>query len=133
MSRLQNDSKLSKSIFTFSKFPVPIFLIFLMLSTLSNVTFAQVEVEPWGNMAGIRVGGQLIPFETKLSLVSNNWSVIKSTGQERQQPKYRRDGNKQTITTKIDSVSFIETIEDSKQGTANVNVSVFSNGVVKND
>ena len=133
MSRLQNDNKLSESIFTFSKYQTHIFLICLILPAISNVTFAQAEVEPWGNMIGIRVGGQLIPFETKLSLVSNSWSVIKSTAQERQQPKYKRDGNKQIITTKIDNVSLIETIEDSKEGIANVNVAVSSKGVIKND
>src|SRR6185312_16232891 len=133
MSRLQNDSKLSKSIFIFSKCLTHIFLICLVLSAAGNITFAQVEVEPWGNIAGIRISGQLIPFETNLSLVNNNWSVIKATAQEHQKPKYMRDGNKQIITTKLDSVSFTETIEDSKEGTANVNVAISSNSIVKND
>jgi len=59
--------------------------------------------------------------------------LIKSTAQEQQRPKYIRDGNKQSITTKIDSINFVETVEDSKEGTANVNVFVSSNGVVKKD
>jgi len=133
MSRLQNNSKLSKSNFSFSSYLLHICLISVVILVISNVVFAQAEVEPWGNMTGIRVGGQLIPFETNLSLVSTNWSVIKSTGQERQQPKYERDDNKQIIRTKIDSVNFIETIEDSKEGTANVNVKLLSNSVIKKD
>jgi hypothetical protein len=131
MSRLQNGSKRSKSTFSFSKYVLHIFLTCLVLPATNNVTFAQVEVEPWGNIAGIRINGQLIPLETNLSLVDNN--LTKSTAQERQQPKYTRDGNKQIITTKIGSVSFIETIEDGREGTANVNVAVSSNGVVKKD
>ena len=133
MSRLQNNSKLSKSNFSFSSYLLHVCLISVGILVISNVVFAQAEVEPWGNMAGIRVDGQLIPFETNLSLVSNNWSVIKSTAQERQQPKYMRDGNKQIVTTKIDSINFIETVADTKEGLANINVAVSSNGVVKND
>jgi len=134
MSTLRNDKRIPQSIFYFSKYPARIFLVFLaMLSAFSNVVFAQTEVEPWGNITGMRIGGQLIPFETNLSLVNNNWSAIKSTAQERQRPKYMRDDNKQIITTKIDSVNFIETIEDDKEGTVNINVAVSSNGVVKKD
>ena len=81
----------------------------------------------------MRIGGQLIPFESNLSVVENNWSSIKSTAQEHQRPKYMRDGNKQIVTTKIDSVSFTETIEDNKEGTANINVAVSSNTVIKKD
>ncbi len=134
MNTLPYDKRIPKSIFYFSKYPGHSFLVFsLMLLAVSNAAFAQSEVEPWANMAGIRVSGQLIPFETDLSLVSNNWSVIKSTAQERQQPKYLRDGNKQIVTTKIDSVNFIETIEDSKAGIANINVAASSNTVIEKD
>ena len=133
MSRLQNNSKLSKSNFSFSSYLLHVCLISVVILVISNVVFAQAEVEPWGNMAGIRVEGQLIPFETNLSLVSNNWSVIKSTAQERQRPTYMLNGSKQIFTTKIDSVNFIETIEDSKDGTAKINVVVSSNGVIKKD
>src|ERR1019366_6004233 len=102
-----------------------LFLIgFILLAAFNNAGFAQTEVEPWGNITGMRIGGQLIPFESNLSVVENNWSVIKSTAQEHQRPKYMRDGNKQIITTKIDSVNFTETIEDSKDGTAKVDVAV---------
>jgi hypothetical protein len=100
---------------------------------VGNMAYAQTKAEPWSNIKGIRIGGQLIPFETNFSLVNNNWSVIKATAQEHQKPKYIRDGNKQIVTTKIDSVSFIETIEDGQDGMANVNVAVSSNSVVKND
>ena len=134
MNTLRYDKEIPKSSFCFSKYSVPIFLVFLLtILIFVNKVMAQSEVEPWGNMAGIRVGGQLIPFETNLSLVSNNWSVIKSTAQERQQPKYMRDGNKQIVTTKIDSINFIETVADTKEGLANINVAVSSGGVIKSD
>jgi hypothetical protein len=123
-------SKLSVSFFKYLSF---LFFISYFLLRVGNMAYAQTEAEPWSNIKGIRIGGQLIPFETNFSLVNNNWSVIKATAQEHQKPKYIRDGNKQIVTTKIDSVSFIETIEDGQEGMANVNVAVSSNSVVKND
>jgi hypothetical protein len=134
MSTLKYDSKLSKSLVTFLKYPVSLFLIcFLLFFLFNNVAYSQAEVEPWGNITGMRISGQLIPFESNLSVVENNWSSIKSTAQEHQRPKYMRDGYKQIVTTKIDSVSFTETIEDNKEGTANINVAVSSNTVIKKD
>ena len=132
MSTLKYDSKLSKSLVTFLKYPISLFLIcFILFFLFNNIAYSQAEVEPWGNITGLRVGGQLIPFESNLSVVDTN--LIKSTAQEHQRPKYIRDGNKQIITTKIDSVSFTETIEDNKEGTANINVAVSSNTVIKKD
>src|SRR5450631_731681 len=134
MSTLQCNGTLLKSIFTFSKYPVSLFLIcFLLFFLFNNVAYSQAEVEPWGNITGMRIGGQLIPFESNLSVVENNWSSIKSTAQEHQRPKYMRDGYKQIVTTKIDSVSFTETIEDNKEGTANINVAVSSNTAIRKD
>jgi len=132
MSTLKYDSKPSKSFVSFLRYPVFLFLIcFLLLFLFNNVVYSQAEVEPWGNITGMRIGGQLIPFETNLSLVENN--LVKSTAQEQQRPKYLRDGNKQIITTKIDSVSFTETIEDIKEGIINVDVAVSSNMAIKKD
>ncbi len=103
------------------------FLLFFLLPALANKTMAQAEVAPWGNITGIRVDGQLMKFESSLRIVENNWATVKATAMERQRPKYMRDSSKQIITTKIDSVSFTETVEDIKAGSANVAVQVSSN------
>ncbi len=130
MKPLQRTMHISKSSTTFFRYVSLFFIIFCLL-LIFNVAHSQAEVEPWGNITGIRTNGQLIPFETSLSLVENNWSSIKSTGQEKQRPKYMRDGSKQIINTKIDSVNFTETIEDSKDGSADVSVAVSSNTALK--
>ncbi|HYJ64939.1 MAG TPA: hypothetical protein VEV62_14430, partial [Parafilimonas sp.] len=84
--------------------------IFISFNFLTQKIFAQTEVEPWGNITGIRIDGQLMEFETSLRVINNDWSQIKATAQEHQQPKFIRDGNKQTITTKIDSFYFKENV-----------------------
>ncbi len=50
--------------------------------------YSQTEMEPWGNITGIRVNGQLMDFETSLQVVSNDWKSVKATALERQRPKY---------------------------------------------
>ncbi|RYX81987.1 hypothetical protein EON73_04540, partial [bacterium] len=62
---------------------------------------AQTEVAPWGNITGIRIDGQLMPFETSLSVMGKDGKLT-STGKEKQRPKYTRQGNAQLITTNID-------------------------------
>ncbi len=48
--------------------------------------YSQTEMEPWGNITGIRVNGQLMDFETSLQVVSNDWKSVKATALERQRP-----------------------------------------------
>lgn len=88
--------------------------------------FCQAELEPWGNLAGIRIDGQLFKTESNLSVVENDWANIKSTGKERQRPHYQRNGNQQIVTTNIDSLFFTETVSDKGNGEATVNVKVQS-------
>ena len=66
-----------------------------------NRAFSQTEVEPWGNIKGIRIDGQLIEFESSLQVVNKDWSRIMATALERQRPKYKRDGTKQIVDTRI--------------------------------
>ena len=106
-----------------------ILCFFILLSMFNSATYAQAEVEPWGNIKGIRIDGQLMKFGSAISVVSPTWSSIKSTGKERQKPAYIREGNKQTVTTKIDSFNFTEIVEDIKPGSANVEIAVSSTGV----
>ncbi len=108
-------------------------LFFILMIAYYNIVDAQAEVQPWGNIKGIRVDGQLMEFESRISVVDPAWSSIRSTAKEHQRPKYVRQGTKQTITTKIDSLTFIETVQDTKQGSAKVDIEVASNGVYKTE
>jgi hypothetical protein len=88
--------------------------------------FCQAELEPWGNLAGIRVDGQLLKTESNLSIVKNDWANIESTRKERQRPNYQRKGDYQIVTTNIDSLFFTETVYDSVKGEAMVHIKVES-------
>ena len=99
--------------------------LFLITGTLLEVK-AQPEVAAWGNITGIRIDGQLMPFETSLCIVGNNWSEIRRTAKERQDPKYSRDGEKQIVSTRIDSVYFDEVVSDAGNGNAKVSIQLMS-------
>jgi len=87
-----------------------------------NSAYGQAKVQPWGNIAGIRIEGQLMEFESSLRVVGKDWSKISSTGKEKQRPKYTWDGNTQIVSTRIDSLYFTERIDDAGIGVAKVSV-----------
>lgn len=93
---------------------------------VTRTTFGQAELQPWGNMNGIRIDGHLVEFESNISVVQKNWTDIKATGKEKQRPRYSRKGNQQIVTTNIDSLDFTETVEDAGKGGANINVQLTS-------
>ncbi len=82
--------------------------------------FGQAEVMPWGNITGLRVSGQLLEFETGLQLVGKDWAHVTATAQERQRPRYARQGARQLISTRLDSLSLAEVVEDLAPGKAAV-------------
>lgn len=95
-------------------------IIFLLFATIPS--FAQIEVEPWGNITGIRIDGQLMQFQSNLTVVSNNGNDIKATAKEKQRPHYNRNGDTQIISTNIDSLYFKEEVTDIGKNSATVNV-----------
>lgn len=101
-----------------------LFNISLALACLFAVEplFSQTELAPWGNITGIRIDGQLMEFESNLSVVAKSWSAIKATGKEKQRPKYTRKENQQVVTTNIDSLYFTEEVTDVGTGSASVSV-----------
>jgi hypothetical protein len=101
-------------------------MVFLFSCFAFQSSFAQTELEPWGNIAGIRIDGELMQVQSNLSVVKNNWSDIIYTARERQRPIYKREGESQVVTTKIDSFYFTEKVADAASGTAHVNISVTS-------
>ena len=83
---------------------------------LAGPLLGQSELMAWGNLTGIRVEGQLMEFESSLQVVGKGWTNLNSTGMEKQQPKYHREGQKQTVTTKIGAIRFTEVFEDRDNG-----------------
>lgn len=98
-------------------------LLLLYMGFIQPV-LAQPEVTAWGNMTGIRIDGQLMEFETSLRLVGQDWSFINQTYKERQRPNYHREGTRQIIETRLDSIAFTETVEETGAGEATVTVNM---------
>ena len=111
-----------------------IFFLFCISMFFLGATQGQTEVEPWGNITGIRVDGQLMEFKTSLQMVSNDWSKTEATALERQRPKYNREGNAQIIITKLDSFLFTERVEeDVTKNMANVLIQYTANRSTDSD
>src|SRR5689334_9115258 len=96
-------------------------ILVLLAGAFGYGAFGQAELQPWGNITGIRVDGQLMAFQSSIRVVGTD-SRITSTGKERQQPKYSRSGNVQTVTTQMNNLYFTERVEDSAAGIAKVTI-----------
>jgi O-glycosyl hydrolase len=107
--------------------------ILIILMAFVNEAYSQAEVEPWGNITGIRKHGQLFEFESSIKVFSANGSHITSTGKEQQRPHYKRNGDEQEVTTNIDSLFFDERVKDISGGeiTANLQVSAHTDANIK--
>jgi len=97
-----------------------IFFLFV-LSIITTAVFAQPELEPWGNFTGIRVDGQLMPFETSVRF-TNADGQSQITAKERQTPRYVREGNAQVVYTHLDSLYFVEKVEVLGEGEARITI-----------
>jgi hypothetical protein len=95
-------------------------IIVLISQVLLLPLYSQTEAEPWGNISGMRIDGQLMAFETNISLVQKDWSLLQETAKEKQQPKYARKENEQTISSNIDSLYFTESITDQGKDLARI-------------
>ena len=83
---------------------------------------AQAIVAAWGNVEGIRVDGQVFPFETSLCTTNDSGRVTLRTAKERQQPRLSRVANRRTVTTRLGAFSIVEMIDDVRAGRATANV-----------
>ncbi|WP_078346417.1 glycoside hydrolase [Mucilaginibacter pedocola] len=109
-------------------------LVVCTLLLISGVLFthnahAQAEVQPWGNMVGIRNKGQLYTFGSSLRVFGADGKHKAFTAKEKQSPKYSRLGDAQSVVTRIDSLFFKQTITEAGPGKAKVKVET----IVKQD
>jgi len=103
------------------------FVLFASILFFSQDSFGQAELQAWGNMSGIRIDGQLMKFETSIFIAKDGWIKYAETGKEKQRrPIYKRDGNIQTVTTFIDSLFITNTVQESGNNGATVNVNIDS-------
>ena len=78
---------------------------------------AQAVVAAWGNVEGLRVEGEIFPFETSLCTM-NDTGAIGRTMKEKQQPRFSRAGKLRTVTTRLGAFTIVETVEDIAPGEA---------------
>lgn len=84
--------------------------------------FGQAECTAWGNVTGIRMQGHLVEFETTLCVVGETLMQATYTAKEKQRPEYHLYQNKQVITTQLDPVRFVVTVQDQSDGQAALQV-----------
>lgn len=106
------------------------YFFFLLLSLFALQAIAQPELEPWGNLTGIRLDGQLMEFESSLRLVGLDGTTL-FTAKEKQTPKYTRDGKTQLVNTHLDSLYFTETVEETGWGMARIKISWTAHADIK--
>lgn len=101
-----------------------IVLCFFWLMLIVKDTFAQAQVEPWGNISGIIKKGQLYEFETLVNIISTDGRHFNGTGKERQHPQYKRAGDDKVINTNIDSLYINEDVRDLSGGKLKVTLKI---------
>ncbi|NCD70022.1 hypothetical protein [Mucilaginibacter agri] len=99
-------------------------LLATAIIALAQTANAQAELQPWGNLTGIRKSGQLFEFESAISVVWKSEKNATETRKEEQQPKYTRAGKSQIVNTAIDSLILSETVTEAGNGKANINLTV---------
>ena len=70
------------------------------------------EVMAWSNITGVRLGGELIDFESSLC-VGTPGGKMEKTGRERQQNvRYRREGQTQIVDIPLHGAHFHQEVTD---------------------
>ncbi len=103
-----------------------IFFLILIHILFPHTLCAQPEVHAWGNLKGIRIDGRLIPLESSLTIVEEDWSDEIATGKERFSSTYNRVENTQVVQTRIDSLFLTQRITDEGKGIANLQIEIDS-------
>lgn len=89
---------------------LPALLAILLIA--SPEAHAQAQLEPWGNFSGIRVEGQLMKFESAISMEHTDPAHTVATKKEAQTPSYTRTGTTRSVNTVLDSVDIKEEATD---------------------
>ncbi|MGA9118903.1 MAG: hypothetical protein WB699_06015 [Bacteroidota bacterium] len=123
-STLRPDYKINTGEMTVKNFLFVLTISFLCAWTGRETSFAQAELTAWGNLSGIRVDGQLLKVPTRLCLIGPSMADVSATVKEKQRSIYTRDGKRQIVTTEISDFAFTETVTDTGDERASINVKV---------
>src|SRR3954470_24225764 len=105
-----------------NRFAVQAIACAALLGTIAAPARAQAVVAAWGNVEGVRVGGEVIPFETSLCTVNGAGVVAARTQKERQQPRYSRSGARRTVASRLGVFTINEVVEDVRAGRVTLDV-----------
>ncbi|MFL5582940.1 MAG: hypothetical protein ACJ8AO_21445 [Gemmatimonadaceae bacterium] len=94
------------------------------LGAASQQAGAQAEVMAWGNVEGLRVQGQVVPFESSICVLGPDGAEIARTAKERQRPTFAREGARRTVTTRLRGLAIREVVEDRGPGVATIELTV---------
>jgi hypothetical protein len=117
-------------IWAYMKSVISRIILLCLLSSVAGSVFAQPELEPWGNLSGIRIDGQLMEFQSGIRLIGADGHIV-ATGKERQNPHFTRDGNRRFVNSRLDSLYFTEVVEDSGPGEARIAVTYTAHADMK--
>ena len=100
---------------------------YLLLSAAVSIALAdradaQAVVAAWGNIEGMRVDGEVFPFEISFCTLNDTGIVSARTAKEKQQPRFLRAGNVRTVITRLGPFSISEAITDVGRGEAAIDV-----------
>ena len=102
----------------------------LMVMLVAFATFApeeacgQAESTQWGNIQGIRVEGQMMHFNSSIRIVNPDWTSMHQSAYPQRGLEFTRDGNRQTIQSNLDNISFTEIIDEMGSGITTVDVDI---------
>lgn len=97
-------------------------LIPLLLAASSTALSAQVEVAAWGNIAGIRVEGALLPVESALCVLDSSGEQVERTAKSRQDPRFIRDGGARVVATRLGGLAARQVARNTGPGSAHLQV-----------
>lgn len=106
-------------------------LVFLLTIFTTGRAYCQAEVEPWGNIAGIREHGQLMAFETSVRIIDGK--KTDATAKEKQRPHYERNENIQLITTELYGLPLKISVKDESRKKITVSIGLYAPGGSKFD
>ena len=96
----------------------------ICLSLVYAPSYAQPELSPRANLTGIRIDGQIMKFATSICLIGPSMMEVRETGREDQRSIYKRNGDKQTVSTELSHFALTETVLDSGEGMASLTIEV---------
>jgi hypothetical protein len=87
-------------------------------------TAAQPVLLPWGNLAGMRVNGEMVDFEGGVRVVASDWTGFSGAVKYLQRPEYARSGDEYSVSSRVEGVAFKARVAETGPGEASLHLTV---------